>query len=197
MALCCIGGVCVPYTAVVPILLLALKWIAAKLASFGLLPDSVAKALNISNSNSSDKSVCCADEDCNNDDDTKSKKAPPVHSAPIQVQILDDEKTLFSLAKIKKETVVLKFTAGWCRPCKAIAPVFAELCGEYAAHFIEIDVDEFDDLAAEYKVSVMPTFCIVTPTTSPIATMTGSNEATLRKFVRRHVSKREETKKGQ
>jgi hypothetical protein len=45
--LCCIGGVCVPYTAVVPILLLALKWLAQKLANYGLLPSAIGNLLQI------------------------------------------------------------------------------------------------------------------------------------------------------
>jgi thiol-disulfide isomerase/thioredoxin len=184
MSLCCIGGVCVPYTAVIPVLLLALKWLAAKLASYGLLPDSVVKALGVAASSSKEKSECC---DGTNGSTTKYIKAPPVLSASTQVKVVDNEGIVDAFLK-QNETVVLKFTATWCMPCKAIAPTYAELASQYAAHFLEVDVDEYDELAAQYKIAVMPTFCIVTGET--VETMTGSNPANLTTFVDRHLSKR-------
>lgn len=46
--LICIGGVCVPYTAVVPLVVLALKWVVVRLAQMGLFPKAVADALHVS-----------------------------------------------------------------------------------------------------------------------------------------------------
>jgi thiol-disulfide isomerase/thioredoxin len=40
MAVCCIGGVCIPYTALIPLLLYGLKWLLEKLVTSGLLPKS-------------------------------------------------------------------------------------------------------------------------------------------------------------
>jgi hypothetical protein len=45
MSCLCIGGVCIPYSAILPLLLLGLQWIAAKLARVGCLPDWVGKKL--------------------------------------------------------------------------------------------------------------------------------------------------------
>eukprot|EP00970_Alexandrium_tamarense_P014108 scaffold3862_cov201-Alexandrium_tamarense.AAC.2 len=45
MSCLCIGGVCIPYTAVLPLLLIGLQWVATQLAKVGLLPDWVAKKL--------------------------------------------------------------------------------------------------------------------------------------------------------
>lgn len=67
MALCCIGGVCIPYTAIIPLLIYALQWILQKLADAGLLPDSICKQLqgfmiNMNNSNKSKQvgeGSCC------------------------------------------------------------------------------------------------------------------------------------------
>mmetsp|Transcript_17164 Transcript_17164/g.28514 ORF Transcript_17164/g.28514 Transcript_17164/m.28514 type:complete len:201 (+) Transcript_17164:74-676(+) len=189
MALCCIGGVCVPYTAIVPVLLLVLKWLASKLAALGLLPDSVMKALGVSAA-SNDKSICSSSSDGKSC--SKSIKAAAVPSAPTTVQIVheDNEDLVQTLVTQKKETVVLKFTATWCRPCQAIAPVYAELCTQYAAHFLEVDVDDCDAIAAQYKVAVMPTFCIVTAGGLSVETMTGSNAANLTSFMDAHLTKR-------
>jgi thioredoxin 1 len=160
------------------VLLLAIKWLAAKLASYGLLPHSVVKALGVAAS-SSKNSECC--------DGTKAIKAAPVLAASTLVQVVDDEGMVETFMQ-NNETVVLKFTATWCMPCKAIAPTYAELASQYAAHFLEVDVDEYDDLAAQYKVAVMPTFCIVSGESVEI--MTGSNPSNLTTFIDRHLSKR-------
>lgn len=45
MTLCCIGGVCVPYSAVLPLLALGLKWVVEKLVAAGLLPTWLTKKL--------------------------------------------------------------------------------------------------------------------------------------------------------
>jgi len=51
------------------------------------------------------------------------------------------------------------FTASWCGPCKAIKPVVQALAEELpGVHFLQIDVDELDELAQACNVSSMPTF---------------------------------------
>lgn len=55
--------------------------------------------------------------------------------------------------------VVLRFTADWCGPCKAIAPVVEKFAQNYSnVEFVEIDVDLSTELASKYKVTSMPTF---------------------------------------
>lgn len=46
MAVCCIGGVCVPYTALIPLLLYGIKWIVEKLMEYGLLPKALHEKIN-------------------------------------------------------------------------------------------------------------------------------------------------------
>mmetsp|Transcript_2222 Transcript_2222/g.3265 ORF Transcript_2222/g.3265 Transcript_2222/m.3265 type:complete len:232 (-) Transcript_2222:235-930(-) len=62
MSCLCIGGVCIPYAGLIPLLLFALKWVAAQLPK-GLLPDFVATRLGLQQHQQSEKgSSSCAAE---------------------------------------------------------------------------------------------------------------------------------------
>jgi thiol-disulfide isomerase/thioredoxin len=64
---------------------------------------------------------------------------------------------------------VFYFTATWCPPCKAIAPVFKKLSEENTYKditFLKIDIDDFTDSAAEYNVRSVPTFVFLNGKTS-------------------------------
>ncbi|XP_077201402.1 thioredoxin-like [Paroedura picta] len=55
--------------------------------------------------------------------------------------------------------IVVDFSATWCGPCKMIKPFFHSLCEKYPdVLFIEIDVDDAQDVAAHCDVKCMPTF---------------------------------------
>ena len=218
MALCCIGGVCVPYTAVVPLLLMGLKWFLGKLAEYGLLPHSVVHYLGLpihseKQNQQQQKQTSTSTSSCNNDSQpccngVKAPAAPNVTTGTVTVLESNDQ---FETFLQRNETLVIKFTATWCRPCQIIGPVFTELAAIYAAHFIEVDVDDLDQIAAKYNVAVMPTFCIVTPVitaaadaadnggsnndknqppTTRVETLTGSNEQRLRLFMETSLTKR-------
>ena len=54
---------------------------------------------------------------------------------------------------------VVDFTAAWCGPCKQIAPVFERLALQHpAVHFLKVDVDQVQEVAAAENVRSMPTF---------------------------------------
>ena len=61
MSCLCIGGVCIPYAGLIPLLLLALQWVAAQLAKVGLLPDFLANRLGLNNDCSGATSSCCGE----------------------------------------------------------------------------------------------------------------------------------------
>ncbi|KAK3898592.1 thioredoxin-like protein [Staphylotrichum tortipilum] len=61
--------------------------------------------------------------------------------------------------------VILDFTAVWCPPCKAIAPLFSKLAGQHARPgalaFAKVDVDDATDIAEKFGVTAMPTFLVL------------------------------------
>nr|XP_043878630.1 thioredoxin-like [Solea senegalensis] len=76
------------------------------------------------------------------------------------VDDLDDFKKQMKNAGDK--VVVVDFTATWCPPCKMIAPIFEELAEKYTNMvFLKVDVDEAEDVAANYEVNCMPTFIFI------------------------------------
>ncbi|KAL1776897.1 thioredoxin [Sigmodon hispidus] len=55
--------------------------------------------------------------------------------------------------------VVVDFSATWCGPCKMIKPFYHSLSEKYSnVVFLEVDVDDCQDVAAECEVKCMPTF---------------------------------------
>jgi thioredoxin len=66
------------------------------------------------------------------------------------------------LIDIKINTSIIKFSAKWCRPCKAITPVYSALSDEFKSiKFYEVDVDEVDDISTIYNISSLPTFIVL------------------------------------
>jgi thioredoxin 1 len=58
--------------------------------------------------------------------------------------------------------VLVDFWAEWCGPCKMLLPIVEELAGELQGRVkvCKINVDEAQDLAAEYNVMSIPTLYI-------------------------------------
>ena len=54
---------------------------------------------------------------------------------------------------------VLYFSAGWCGPCKQLAPVMESLKGQI--NYEKIDVDSNTELAAKYGVRNIPTLLFI------------------------------------
>ncbi len=58
---------------------------------------------------------------------------------------------------------VIDFYATWCRPCKMMAPVVAQLAKDYAGKidFYKVDIDKEQELAAVFGIQSIPTFLFV------------------------------------
>ena len=58
-----------------------------------------------------------------------------------------------------EKTVLIDFWAGWCGPCRMLAPILDEIAEEYADTVTvgKINVDEQPQLAAAFGVESIPT----------------------------------------
>lgn len=61
------------------------------------------------------------------------------------------------------QPVLVDFSAGWCAPCNALAPLLENLARERTGSLkvVKLDIDEFPKLAQEVGVRSVPTLLMV------------------------------------
>ena len=83
----------------------------------------------------------------------------------------------------KNNLVVVKFSAPWCGPCRAIKPAYKRLSDEYTdIKFIEIDIDQMSDVASSWKIRSIPAFVFLNDG-QQISKFIGADEAQLKKHL--------------
>ncbi len=61
----------------------------------------------------------------------------------------------------KSGIVLVDFYATWCGPCKMLSPELEKLAEEDPSiNVLKIDIDEFDEIAAEYNIRAVPTLLL-------------------------------------
>lgn len=58
--------------------------------------------------------------------------------------------------------VLVDFTATWCGPCRALAPIVEEIAGTYAGRVKvgKVDVDQCPQTATTYQIRGVPTLLV-------------------------------------
>ncbi|KAI5018958.1 thioredoxin H5-like [Hordeum vulgare subsp. vulgare] len=77
------------------------------------------------------------------------------------------------------KTLVVKFSAVWCGPCRVAAPAYAELSLKHAdLVFVSVDVDELPELVTQFDIRATPTFIFLRDK-KEIDKLVGGNQADL------------------
>jgi thioredoxin 1 len=53
-------------------------------------------------------------------------------------------------------TGLLKFSAEWCAPCRAAAPLIKEAADEVKAELMSVDIDKSPEIAEKFGVRTIP-----------------------------------------
>ena len=192
MAACCIGGICIPYSAILPLILIILQYLAKPLHNAGLLPDVIAKRIGLVNATNVQEAVLEEEEEdkkrkrrskgCKTECCTNAKENDP--QEVVMIESMEE----YTEAVKNNDTVIVKMTAEWCKPCKVIHSYFAgQLASQYSngrTKFVIVDVDAMDEIATEFSVSILPSFVAVKNGTVE-GKYTGSDEKKLEEFVKK------------
>mmetsp|Transcript_3523 Transcript_3523/g.5197 ORF Transcript_3523/g.5197 Transcript_3523/m.5197 type:complete len:156 (+) Transcript_3523:70-537(+) len=121
---------------------------------------------------------------------TKSSNTPSTTTTILDIRggavhessSLADLESKIQSAALQNKLTIIDFTATWCGPCKAIAPLYKDLSEEFDAQFIKVDVDENPDAAQKYGVSAMPTFLFIKGG-EVVDRLMGANAARLKELI--------------
>ena len=82
---------------------------------------------------------------------TDTSSATP--SEPVSISTQEELESLIST----HDVVLVDFYADWCGPCQMMEPAIESISEETSAAVVKVDVDRFQQLAADYGVQGVPT----------------------------------------
>jgi thiol-disulfide isomerase/thioredoxin len=210
MPLCCIGGVCVPYSAIIPLLLYGIKYLFQQLAAYGLLPQWLCDHVQSLEKTSTTAQHSC----CSGASSKDAVTAGPSDHATLRHRrrdktIRSHDTTIGTVVKIESDDawreygssrrshVIVNITGAACAPCREIYPVYQELAaahGSSSIEFVSMDMDACPLAMSQYQVMTLPTFLHLRAGDSNgfglVDRFSGSNSEKLRQFVLRAVDGR-------
>lgn len=98
----------------------------------------------------------------------------------VRKQIADDPNAV----------AIIDFTAKWCGPCKAIAPIYEQLAQQYpGVKFLKVDIDNegLMEVVQEHGITGVPTFTMYKGPRK-VENFTGARIDLLRKVLQQHAS---------
>ena len=175
----CLGPICIPIWGLFPIVLLFLQ------KCYAYFKGEKVDFFNYSSVTKKNK-----ENSDNKDGKETTKKAGNLRGTKryTEVIVIDSDDKYHEILKTSKTLVVVDFTASWCGPCQQIKPAFKQFAKEYNAEFLQVDVDEFDDIAHDAEVNAMPTFQLYA-NGEKIDELVGANEDNLRKLIELNIGK--------
>lgn len=87
--------------------------------------------------------------------------------------------------KVSQGVSLVDFYADWCGPCRMLTPVIHEVAEQLhgKAHFIKVDVDASQKVAAQFQVMSIPTLVLL-KNGKEVGRLVGLRDAkTIRQFV--------------
>lgn len=79
-----------------------------------------------------------------------------------QIDSIDTLNSFIDECEKNDKFLVIKASADWCGPCKAVQPKYIKMAQKYTnAVFMMFDVEEQQNVAEQFSISAMPTFIVV------------------------------------
>ncbi|XP_078180043.1 tetraticopeptide domain-containing thioredoxin [Carex rostrata] len=105
----------------------------------------------------------------------------------IVVHSQHDLTTRLKAASNASRLAILYFTATWCGPCKAMAPLFEKLAQKHPqVVFMKLDIDQLGSVAQEWNVTSVPTFFFV-KNGKTVDTVVGADKNGLERSIALHA----------
>ena len=103
----------------------------------------------------------------------------------MAVHAVKDDNDLRKLLETNSDKlVIVDWTAGWCGPCKQIAPVYESLSKEHTnVVFIKADIDTLQDASVEAGVQSVPTFHFI-KNNELVGEFSGADQNKLKSYIK-------------